>query len=363
MDDYLTLGSTFLKTILILSSAIIAALLLHAIIYFVLNRIARRSKSHTFEVILNKLKNPIRFILLFVGLFIAKNTLVLPESTVKWTDHLFTLLIIVFVAWLLINTVAGIKKIVLEQFDFEGHDNLEARKVYTQFTVLERIVVMIILIVSIAAALMTFDTIKQLGTSILASAGIAGIIIGFAAQRSIATILAGFQIAITQPIRLDDVVIVEGEWGWIEEITLTYVVVRIWDKRRLIVPITYFIEKPFQNWTRVSADILGTVFIYADYDIDVEAVRKELTRLLESSEYWDGNVNVVQVTDATEKTMEIRALMSAKDSPGAWNLRVYVRENLIKFLQKKYPDSLPRVRVEMPLASEIKGKSKDSQVL
>ena len=191
---------------------------------------------------------------------------------------------------------------------------------------------------------MTFDSIKQVGLSIFASAGLAGVILGLAAQKMLGTVLAGFQIAVTQPIRLEDVVIVEGEWGWIEEITLTYVVVRIWDKRRLVVPTTYFIEKPFQNWTRVSADILGTVYIYTDYTVPFEALRTELTKILKSDKNWDGNVNVLQVTNSTEKTVEIRALMSAADSPTAWNLRVNVREKLIEYLQDKYPKSLPKTR-------------------
>ncbi|MGW8314170.1 MAG: mechanosensitive ion channel family protein [Bacteroidales bacterium] len=175
----------------------------------------------------------------------------------------------------------------------------------------------------------------------------AGIVIGFAAQKLLGNILAGFQIALTQPIRLDDVVIVENEWGWIEEINLTYVVVRIWDKRRLIVPTTYFIEKPFQNWTRVSADILGTVFIYTDYQMPVDLLRTAFMEILKSTDLWDGKVGVMQVTDATDRTMEIRALMSAPNSPTAWDLRVYVREKLIAYLQEHFPDSLPRTRVEM----------------
>ena len=202
-------------------------------------------------------------------------------------------------------------------------------------------------ILALAAILMTFDKVRQLGASILASAGIAGIIVGLAAQRSIATLLAGIQIALTQPIRIDDVVIVENEWGRIEEITLTYVVVRIWDLRRLIVPITYFIEKPFQNWTRISADLLGTVFLYTDYTVPIQAVREELRRILEGSEKWDRRVCVLQVTDTTERTVQLRALVSAADSSKAWDLRCEVREKLVDFLQKNYPHALPRVRAEI----------------
>jgi small-conductance mechanosensitive channel len=226
-------------------------------------------------------------------------------------------------------------------------DNLRARKIHTQFRVLKRIVIIIICIISLALILMTFPKIRALGTTILASAGIIGIVIGFAAQKTIGTFIAGLQIAFTQPIRVDDVVIVENEWGRIEEITLTYVVVRIWDLRRLIVPITYFIEKPFQNWTRVTADILGAVFLYVDYTVPFDAIRKELQRILDSSELWDKKVCVLQVTNTTERTVELRALMSAPDASTAWSLRCEVREKLIDFVQKKYPKALPRLRAEM----------------
>jgi small-conductance mechanosensitive channel len=195
--------------------------------------------------------------------------------------------------------------------------------------------------------LMVFQPVRQLGTAMIASAGVAGIVIGFAAQKSLGTLLAGFQIAMTQPIRIDDVVIVEGGWGKIEEITLTYVVVRIWDLRRLVVPITYFIEKPFQNWTRTSADILGTVMLQVDYTIPVDAVRQELTRILEESPNWDRKVNGLQVTEAKEKTLELRALMSSSDASKSWDLRCEVREKLVAFIQEHYPASLPLVRARL----------------
>ena len=195
--------------------------------------------------------------------------------------------------------------------------------------------------------LMTFENIRQLGTSILASAGIIGIIVGVAAQRTLATFIAGFQIAVTQPIRLDDVVIVENEWGRIEEITLTYVVVRIWNLRRLVVPITHFIEKPFQNWTRSTSDILGTVFLYVDYTVPIQEVREALHRILQEAELWDGKTWGLVPTNATERTVELRALMSAPDAPSAWNLRCKVREKLIEYVRNNYPEGLPKVRAEI----------------
>lgn len=269
----------------------------------------------------------------------------LDSDLIDFFEVLGSVLLIVSMAWVLIATIRTIKRVFLEQFDTSAEDNLRSRKFQTQFNILERIIIFLIVIVAVGLILMLFDDVKRIGISLFASAGVAGIIIGFAAQRIIATVIAGIQIAITQPIRIDDVVIIENEWGRIEEITLTYVVVNIWDKRRLIVPTTFFFEKPFQNWTRTTSEILGTVFIYADYNVPFDELRKELTRLLESSPLWDKKVNVLQVTDAKERSVEIRALMSAKDSGTAWDLRVFVREKLIAFLQKNYPDSLPKTRV------------------
>lgn len=258
-----------------------------------------------------------------------------------------SLLLIAVVAFILFQIVDAAASFVLNKHRIDVSDNLQARSIYTQVVVLKKVAMTTIGIFTLASMLMVFDSVRQFGASILASAGIAGIVIGFAAQRSIATLLAGFQIALTQPIRVDDVVIVEGEWGRIEDITLTYVVIRVWDLRRLVVPITYFIEQPFQNWTRSSADILGTVFLYADYTVPLDALRAELTRLLEASRYWDGKVNVLQVTDAKEHTLEIRALASAADASLAWDLRCEIREKLVAFVQQNYPESLPRLRASL----------------
>lgn len=271
--------------------------------------------------------------------------LTLTPETAQLLQKTGEVLFVVSIAWAIIAVVRIAKNQLLKNYDISVADNLKSRKVYTQYNILERILIFVIIIISIGIVLMLFESVRSVGVSIFASAGIAGLIIGLAAQKALGSILAGLQIAITQPIRLDDVVIVENEWGWIEEINLTYVVVRIWDKRRLVVPSTYFLERPFQNWTRTSADILGTVFIYTDYTIPFEPLRKELTRLLESNPNWDGKVNVLQVTDSKENTLEIRALMSSATSPQAWDLRVYVREKLIEFIQREYPQCLPRTRV------------------
>lgn len=288
------------------------------------------------------------FVLLLTSLFLKY---FIEENDIVSADYLYffettgSVLLIVSVAWIFIAILRTIKSVALERFDISKEDNLKSRKFQTQFNLLERIIVFLIILIAVGLILMLFDDVKQIGISLFASAGVAGIIIGFAAQRIIAAVIAGLQIAITQPIRLDDVVVIEGEWGRIEEITLTYVVVRIWDLRRLVVPTTYFFDKPFQNWTRTSAEILGTVFIYTDYHISFDELRKELTRLLDSTPLWNKKVNVLQVTDAKEYGVEIRALMSAKDSPTAWDLRVFIREKLIEFLQKNYPESLPKTRI------------------
>ena len=284
-------------------------------------------------------------ILMHIGLFLSLQFIQIEPETKELVRKILNVTIVFTIAWFIMSIINIGKNLLLRQFDVSSEDNLEARKLHTRFGILERILFVIITFIAIATALMNFDSIRQIGISLFASAGIAGIIIGFASQKLIGTFLAGVQLAITQPIRIDDVVIVEGEWGRIEEINLTYVVVRIWDKRRLIVPTTYFIEKPFQNWTRVSADILGTVLIYTDYSVPFNKIRAELERLVHESEYWDGQVVNLQITNAKESTVEMRALMSAKDSPSAWNLRVYVREKLIEYIKSNHPESLPKSRV------------------
>jgi len=204
----------------------------------------------------------------------------------------------------------------------------------------------IIIIIAISISLLTFEQARTIGLSLLTSAGIIGIIVGFAAQKSIGLILAGIQIAITQPIRLDDVVIVEGEWGRIEEITLTYVVVKIWDERRLVLPITWFLEKPFQNWTRTNADIIGTIFIKVDYTFPVESLRIAIPEMLKGNINWDGRVFNVQVTDTDERSKEVRVLLSSSDSSKNWDLRTEIREKLIDFINENYPDTFAKIRIK-----------------
>jgi small-conductance mechanosensitive channel len=313
--------------------------------------IAKRTRSEWDDVIAAFAGKALRLILPVLAIILAAPMLDVSADVQKFIQNASSMLLIGSIAIILLQCVNTVSVLILQRHKIDVSDNREARGVVTQVVVLRKIAGAVIGVFAIASMLMVFDSVRQFGTAIIASAGIAGIIIGFAAQKSIATLLAGFQIAITQPIRIDDVVIVENEWGRIEEITLTYVVVCIWDLRRLVLPITYFIEKPFENWTRTSADILGTVFLYTDYNVPLEAIRAELTRILESSPLWDKKANILQVTDSKESSVEIRALASARNASDAFDLRCLVREQLIIFLQQHHPDSLPRQRANVQLTS------------
>lgn len=306
--------------------------------------LASRTGNHWDDVLAPFAGKAVRLTLPLLAIILGTPALAVSSDMEVVIQNAVSLLLIGTIGFILLQFVNVLAQLVLARYRIDVADNRVARAVYTQVMVLKKIATVVIALFAIASMLMVFQSVRQFGTAIIASAGVAGIIIGFAAQKSIATLLAGFQIALTQPIRIDDVVIVENEWGRIEEITLTYVVVKIWDLRRLILPITYFIETPFQNWTRTSADILGTVFLYVDYKVPLDALRAELTRILEASPLWDRKVNVLQVTDAKERTLELRALASARDAGTAWDLRCEIREKLITFVQKNYPDSLPRSR-------------------
>lgn len=339
----------------IVALAVILGILLGYAIFLLLKKQFHRRKEPNALHAVKRLAKPVTVLAVLLFIFSLQNWIHFEVFLPFKTSTVFTILFTLVITWIFINSIKIIRFVILGKYDMNIKDNLKARKIHTQLIVFERILITIVILISFSLILMSFESIRRIGVSLLASAGVAGIIIGLAAQKSIAMILAGFQIAITQPIRLEDVVIVEGEWGWIEEITLTYVVVRIWDKRRLIMPINYFIEKPFQNWTRTSAEILGTVFIYVDYGFPVDALRAELTRILGTTDLWDGNVNVLQVTNATEKSMELRVLVSSVDSPVSWDLRVFLREKLIDFIRKEFPEFLPKSRVILP-ENQISGK-------
>ncbi|MBO3271806.1 mechanosensitive ion channel [Hymenobacter sp. NBH84] len=341
------LGNVLLGVAAIAGGLLLRGLLTKALRYY-------RSFSDGFIVnsLIRRLRQPLNF---FIPVLIL--VLILPLMTLEPPAHrtatrVLGILATAGFAWVLIRLVYVGEEFVYHSYDLTKDNNIKERKIRTQLQFIRRLAVIGIGLLAVAAILLSFDSVRRIGAGLLTGVGVGGIIVGFAAQRSLANLLAGFQIAFTQPIRIDDVLVVEGEWGRVEEITLTYVVLQIWDQRRLILPINYFIEKPFQNWTRISAEILGTVFIYTDYTLPVSALREELTRLLKASPLWDQRVNTLQVTDSKESTLEIRALMSARNSSDAFDLRCFVREHLVQFIRENYPEALPRTRAELSYADQ-----------
>lgn len=287
-----------LQDLLISIGIILAAVLLGLVLQKVLSFfLSRWRRSHLAADLQDDLKTenwrgPLRAVLPALLLMPALPLLEFSPGVIAVLRQAIRIWIIASLGWLIISMLTVIKNFILRRYQIDEKDNLQARRMYTQLGVIERILKVLIIFLALAFILLTFDKVRQIGFSLLASAGVLSIILGFSAQKSLATLFAGIQIALAQPIRLDDVVIVENEWGWIEEITLTYVAVKIWDQRRLVVPITYFIEKPFQNWTRTSAEMLGTVYLYADYTLPVQEIREELQRILENTSLWDQRVSV-----------------------------------------------------------------------
>ncbi|MGO4878668.1 mechanosensitive ion channel family protein [Pedobacter sp. AJM] len=338
---------------LLLKNVIIGciAILLGIIIKFIISKtfilLSRWWDSIVIKSTIKHLKRPVAVFIPLLLLNFSLDLMVMPAKVRVPVEKMLEMALTVTFSLILIRLINVLEDFLFLKYDLNKENNLKERKIRTQLQFIRKFIVSLIIIVTAAIILLSFESMRKIGAGLLTGVGIGGIIIGFAAQKSLGNLLAGFQIAFTQPIRIDDVLIVEGEWGRVEEITLTYVVVSIWDQRRLILPITYFIEKPFQNWTRVSADLLGTVFLYMDYTIPIEPLRQELTRLLTSNPLWDKRVNVVQVTDTNKDgSIEIRFLMSASNSSRAFDLRCNVREAMITFIQNNYPESLPKTRLE-----------------
>ena len=280
-------------------------------------------------------------------LMLAVDATPLSAAATAQVKHWLAIGVLLCVTWLAVRAVGAIEARILREHPVDVEDNLAARRVQTQTRVIAGVVQGAIALVGVALALMTFPAIRQVGATLLASAGIIGLVAGIAAKPVFGNLIAGLQIALAQPIRLDDVVIVEGEWGRIEEITATYVVVRVWDERRLVVPLQWFIENPFQNWTRTSAELLGTAFLWLDYRTPMADVRAQLQAICEEDPRWDGRVCIAQVTEASEQTVQVRLLVSARNSGDLFDLRCVVRERMIDYLSQHHPQSLPRLRAEL----------------
>lgn len=338
------------KIIATLFFFIIALVLVFIIYFFIIKWLRKKvikTKSTIDDFVIELLRIPMLCLLFWIVLSLFTTYSFISDTSFHDTmTAINKILLILTIGWILVKAIKAFFYYIQNKLDIKSSDNLDARKNLTRMKVFEGLAVALIVTLTIAACLMSFKQVRTIGLSLLTSAGIAGIIIGFAAQKSIATFLAGIQIAITQPIRLDDVVIVEGEWGRIEEITLTYVVVKIWDERRLILPVTYFIEKPFQNWTRTNSNILGSIFLYTDYSVPIDILRNYLKVILKDHPKWDKRVENIQVTDTKERYMELRILLSSTDASSNWDLRVDIREKMIAFLNKKYPGCFCKIRIQ-----------------
>jgi small-conductance mechanosensitive channel len=332
--------------ILILVSIGLAFLL--KLLFYRLTDYYRKVEGFSFlKSVIIHLSKPLNFFLPLIFLNVFSDFFRLNDLGLKFLNKTIEIGLIISFAYVLINLIKVIQDFIISTYDLRKENNLKERKIRTQLQFLRKFLLAFILVLTVSAILFSFDGMRKIGTGLLTSVGVGGIIIGIAAQKSLSNLLAGFQIAFTQPIRIDDVLIVEGEWGKVEEITLTYVVLQIWDERRLILPINYFIEKPFQNWTRTSADLLGTVFLYTDYTLPLDKLREEYDRLIENHPLWDRKVKIIQVTDSKQHVMEVRVLMSAVNSSNAFDLRCDMREGLITFIQKNYPQALPKTRAEV----------------
>ncbi len=346
----------FVVPLLHLVLACLLALVLHWMIFRTIRHFLE-TNSGMAGSLLRRARRPLRLAFLLAALALAVPRIDFPFGWQDWVGHLLLILLIILMGWTSILLTNHFSDRALRRHSIDTDDNLAARKFYTQVRVLRRTVVILLVIFTVGAVLLTFESVQEYGLSLFASAGAAGLILGFAAKPVLANLIAGIQIAITQPIRLEDVVIVDGEWGWVEEIYATYVVVRIWDWRRMVVPLSYFIEQPFQNWTRETASILGAVVWHLDYTAPVAEMREKLEELVKDSPYWDGKAWVLQVVDADKDTITLRGLMSSRTSPQNWDMRCEVREKMISWLQAEHPEALPRLRGELqtkpaPTASE-----------
>jgi small-conductance mechanosensitive channel len=288
-----------------------------------------------------------RFALVIIAVAVVLPIAPLGAEPQRIIAHLLFAAFIVLLGWSAAIALTLATNLYLWRLNVAEQSGPLARKHVTQVHVLRRVMATLVIVITVAAALMTFNSVKQYGISLIASAGAAGIVVGLALRPLLTNLFAGIQIAITQPIRIGDAVIVENEWGWVEEINGTYVVIKAWDWRRLIVPLSYFLEKPFQNWTRQTTDLIGTVLLWVDYTVPVEPIRGRLQQIVKGTKLWDGQVVNLQVVDSNERAVQLRALVSARTSPEAWDLRCEVREKLIEFLQQSYPGALPKQRAEV----------------
>ena len=326
-------------------TAIVSGLVFKFLARLFLGNYSKNSGSFSLlKSIVYRLNKPFTWFLPLLTLNLVQPLMHLTRSESRNIDKILSILLIVTFSFVLIAIVKIFEDFLYHIYDLNKSDNLRERKIRTQIQFIRKIVISIIVILATGAVLLSFSSLRRIGTGLLTGVGVSSIIVGFAAQRSLGNLLAGLQIAFTQPLRLDDALVVEGEFGKVEEITLTYVVLRLWDERRLILPINYFLEKPFQNWTRNSSEIMGTVFLHLDYSAPFQEIRNEFKRLLEHTDLWDKRVCGMQVTNTTRDAVELRFLVSASNSGKLFDLRCFIRENIIGFVQRNFPEALPKAR-------------------
>lgn len=348
---------TWFGTLIAVFIAVVAAVCLIVIVRLFVNIAGKRSPW--LPELLNRMRHRWRLFLLVIAVWIAC-AITLPSSQDWWPaiSHVFLIVLILNGAWLLsAATSFGIQRLIARYGDPSVSFNTEARRKRTQLTILSRLITVIIAVLAIGTVLFSFPQVRAIGVSVLASAGLLSVIAGLAAQSTLANLFAGLQLAFSNAIKVDDVVVVEGEWGRIGEITLSYVVVYVWDERRLMLPCTYFTTQPFENWTRQSARILGTVYMDLDWRVPIQKVREKYDEILAGSELWDGRVSSVLVTDAVGGYVTVRFLLSAADSDAQWSLRCHVREEIMTWLQEEHPEALPvsRVSLEAPRTGSLTG--------
>lgn len=326
----------------LVAGAILFALLAYRVAIWLLDR-AFGTRLPLLSVFIARTSGPAQLALCLAAVALVLPLAPLDDIIRTPLMRLFVVAFIALIGWISIRIVDMSAARYLQNFR-DVTENFIARKHVTQVRVFKRVTDTIIVIITVSTALMTFDSVRQYGVSLFASAGAAGIIVGLAARPLLSNLIAGLQIAITQPIRIEDAVIIENEWGWVEDIAATYVVIRLWDWRRMVVPLSYFIEKPFQNWTRDTASLIGVIALHVDYRADVQRIRHWLEGAVKQSKLWDGAVVNLQVIDADSRTIELRALVSARNAPQSWDLRCEMREKLIAFIRDEMPEALPRER-------------------
>ena len=343
-----------------LASALGAAVV-GVLVYLVLRPVARRISRHAplANAVNRQLDKPLRLLFPLIAVQVALEGAPDDLAHIDGVRQLVTVLLIAAFTWAAIAAVRGVADAVAILHPQDVADNLEARRILTQTRVLARIAIGIALFAGTAFILMTFPRARQFGTSLLASAGLSALVIGLAAKSVFGNLLAGLQIALSQPIRIDDVLIVQGEWGRVEEITSTYVVMKIWDERRLVIPLQWFIDNPFQNWTRTTSQIIGSVFFWVDYTTHLEPLRKEATRLAEGSKDHDGRVCLLQVVDTSERAMKLRLIVSSPSAGQSWDLCCLVREGVIALMQREQPGALPRIRAEVSEPAALHGSGRE----